>query len=184
MHTSILKRRPKSSLMPVLSQKDPDSDKRKIIAYASRTLSSTEQNYSQLEREALAFVWSCEHFHLYLYGAKFTVFTNQQPLVYVFSNPASKPSARLERWSLRLQSYDITICYQPGTGNPADYLSRHPSCGVAPNTWQEKVAEEFVNFLAETSTPKAINLNDVKSAMKNYATLQVVMKAVQTGKIV
>ena len=65
----------------VLTQKDPDSDKRKIIAYASRALSSTEQNYSQLEREALAVVWSCEHFHLYLYGAKFTVFTDQQPLV-------------------------------------------------------------------------------------------------------
>ena len=30
----------------VLTQKDPDSDKRKIIAYASRALSSTEQNYS------------------------------------------------------------------------------------------------------------------------------------------
>ena len=142
----------------VLTQKDPDSDKRKIIAYARRALSSTKQNYSQLEREALAIVWSCEHFHLYLYGAKFTVLTDHQPLVSIFSNPASKPSARLERWSLRLQPYHVTICYQPGTENPADYLSRHPRRDVAPNTRQEKVAEEFINFLAETSTPKTIDL--------------------------
>ena len=166
----------------VLTQKDPDSDKRKIIAYASRALSSTEQNYSQLEREALAIVWSCEHFHLYLYRTKFTVFTDHQPLVSIFSNPASKPSACLERWSLRLQPYDVTICYQPWTENPADYLSRHPRRDVAPNTRQEKVAEEFINFLAETSTPKTIDLTDLKSATKNDATLQAVMKAVQIGK--
>jgi hypothetical protein len=89
---------------------------------------------------------------------------------------------RLERWSLRLQPYDVTIRYQPGTENPADYLSRHPLRDVTPNSRQEKVAEEFVNFLAETSTPKAINLTDLKSATRNDATLQAVMKALQTGK--
>ncbi len=166
----------------VLTQKKPNSDERKIVAYASRALSITEQNYSQLEREALAIVWSCEHFHLYLYGGRFAVFTDHQPLVTIFSNPASKPSARLERWSLRLQPYDVTIRYQPGTENPADYLSRHPLRNVTSNSRQEKVAEEFVNFLAETSTPKAISLTDLKSATRNDATLQAVMKAVQTGK--
>lgn len=47
---------------------------------------------------------------------------------------------------------------------------------------QEKVAEEFVNFRAETSTPKAINLSDLKSATRNDATVQALAKAVQTGK--
>ena len=59
----------------VLTQKEPDDDERKVIAFASRAMSSPEQNYSQLEREALAIVWACEHFHLYLYGGRFTVFT-------------------------------------------------------------------------------------------------------------
>ena len=166
----------------VLTQKELNSNKRKIIAYASRALSPTEQNYSQLEREALAIVWSSEHFHLYLYGARFDVFTDHQPLVAIFSNPMSKASARLERWSLRLQPYDVTIRYQPGTENPADYLSRYPLRDVSPNTRQEKVAEEFVNFLAETSTPKAINLTDLKSASRINPTLQAVMRSVQTGK--
>ena len=164
------------------TQKKPNSDGRKIVAYASRALSITEQNYSQLEREALAIVWSCEHFHLYLYGGRFAVFTDHQTLVTIFSNPASKPSAHLERWSLHLQPYDVTIHYQPGTENPADYLSRHLLHNITPNSRQEKVAEEFVNFLAETSMPKAISLTDLKSATRNDATLQAVMKAVQTGK--
>ena len=69
----------------------------------------------QLERETLAIVWLCEHFHLYLYGARFDAFTDHQPLVMIFSNPVLKPSAHLERWSLRLQPYDVTIRYQPGT---------------------------------------------------------------------
>ncbi len=169
-------------VIAVLTQKKPNSDERKIVAYASRALSITEQNYSQLEREALAIVWSCEHFHLYLYGGRFAVFTDHQSLVTIFSNPASKPSARPERWFLRLQPYDVTIRNQPGTENPADYLSRHPLRNVTPNSRQEKVAEEFVNFLAETSTPKAISLTDLKSATRNDATLQALMKAVQTGK--
>ena len=112
----------------VLIKKELNSDERKIIAYASQALSLTEQKYSQLEREVLAIVWSCEHFHLYLYEEAFTVFTDHQPLVTIFSNPASKQSARLERWSLRLQP---------------DYLSRYPLREVTPNTRQEKVAKEW-----------------------------------------
>ena len=44
------------------------------------------------------------------------------------------------------------------------------------------MAKEFVNFLAETSSPKAINLTDLKSASKNDPTLQAVMRSVQSGK--
>lgn len=145
-----------------------NSDERKIIVYSSRALSTTEMNYSQLEREALTVVWSCEHFHLYLYmyGGRFAVFTDHQPLVVIFSNPESKPPARLERWSLRLQPFDVTIRYQLGAENPSDYLSRRTLRDVTKNSRQEKVAEEFVNFRAETSTPEAINLSDLKSATR------------------
>ena len=49
----------------ILYQSDRKGE-RHTIAYASRALSDVERRYSQTEREALAIVWSCEHFHLYI----------------------------------------------------------------------------------------------------------------------
>ena len=109
----------------ILTQKTSDSGKN-IVAYASRSLSPVEQRYSQTEREALACIWGCEKFHLYVYGAPFTLITNHKPLIHIFNNPKAKPPARLERWNLRLQPYNFTVRYEPGKTNPADYISRHP----------------------------------------------------------
>ena len=88
----------------------------------------------------------------------------------------------MERWSLRLQPYDVVIHYQCGTENPADYLSRHLLIEVKPNSRPEKVAEEFVNYLAKTSTPKTIDLSEVELATKDDSTLQAVIEAIRTGR--
>ena len=48
----------------------------KVLGYASRALSDVESRYSQTEREMLAVVWGVEHFHLYVYGAQFSVITD------------------------------------------------------------------------------------------------------------
>ena len=40
----------------------------------------------------------------------------------------SKPSARIERWVLRLQGYDYDVVYRPGNTNIADSLSRLNHC--------------------------------------------------------
>ena len=109
----------------ILTQKTCEAG-RMIVAYASRSLSPVEQRYSQTEREALACVWACERFHLYVYGAPFILITDHKPPVHVFNNPKAKPPARLERWNLRLQPYNFTVRYEPGKMNPADYISRHP----------------------------------------------------------
>ena len=70
--------------------------------YASRTLTDVERRYSQTEKEALGLVWGCERFHMYLVGSKFELWTDHRPLEFIFS-VKSKPSARIERWVLRLQ---------------------------------------------------------------------------------
>ena len=54
----------------VLLQQQPDMSYRPI-AYGSRLLTSTEMKYAQIEREALAIVFGCEHFHAYSYGRSF-----------------------------------------------------------------------------------------------------------------
>ncbi len=138
-----------------------------IIAYASGTLSDVEKQYSQIEREALAIEWSCEHFHLYLHGHYFTLVTNYKPLELIWNNPRSKPPARIERWGLRLQPYQFIIEYRKGTDNPADFMSRHPfSIETEHNTRASKVAEEYVNFMALQATPKAMTLEELKIETK------------------
>ena len=47
--------------------------KGKVICYASRALTRTEQNYQNLEQEALGTIWGMEKSHYFLYGKEFTL---------------------------------------------------------------------------------------------------------------
>ena len=168
-------------LAAILSQTDQATGINHIITYASRSLTETEQRYSQTERKALAIVWACEHLHLYIYGKPATVYTDHKPLESIFGNPSSKPPPRIERWALRLQPYQLTVHYRKGEGNPADYLSRHPSQRITAASREEKIAEEYVNYIALASTPKAMTVQEIEEATKADVTLQAVSKAIETG---
>ena len=60
-------------------------------------------------------------------------------------------------------------------------MSRHPAKLTTLNTRQEKVAEEFVDYLAQVSTPNAFKLHDIALATECDSTLQAVMEAIQTS---
>ena len=152
----------------------------KPIAYGSRALSDVETRYSQTEREALAVVWACEHFDIYVRGASFTVVTDHKPLVHIWKKP--KPPLRIARWSLRLQPYAVTITYSPGKDNPADFLSRHPAAQNIRSSREEKMAEEYVDFVSQTAVPNAITLEEVQAATIEDKTLQAVCLLVQSGQ--
>ena len=54
-------------------------------------------------------VWGCERFHVYLYGLEqFTLVTDCKALEAIYS-VKSKPSARIERWVLRLMSFKFKV---------------------------------------------------------------------------
>ena len=152
-----------------------------IVQFASRALSAVEQRYSQTEREALAITWTCEHFHIYIFGAPFTVFTDQKPLTSIFNNTCSQLSARIERWVLRTQPYDMTVIYRPGHDNPADYLSRHPM-HLPPSDREQKIAEEYINYILSTSAPKAMTIDEVAMETAKDKTLTTVIQAILTNK--
>ena len=113
-----------------MTQKDQDQNTSNVIAYASRALSQVEQRYSQTEKEALAIVWGIEHFHLFLFGADFTLITDHKPFRLIYNNSRSRPPARIERWFLRLQQYNFRVICMAGCENPADFLSRHPEPNI------------------------------------------------------
>lgn len=93
------------------------------VSYASRKLLDREKNYSTIEREGLAVVWGIQHFRRYLFGTKFVLQTDHQPLTYIRN--MQNDNNRLMRWALILQSYDFRIEYLRGKDNViADLLSR------------------------------------------------------------
>jgi len=58
----------------------------RVVFYTSRSLSQVERRYCQTEKEALALVWACERFHLYLYGLpKIDLVTDHETLKVIYS---------------------------------------------------------------------------------------------------
>ena len=100
------------------------------LAYASRTLSKHEANYTVTELEELAIVWALRHFRAYLLGHKCIVYTDHSPLKAVLAAPHS--SGHRARWAETLAEFDIEVRYRPGRTNAnADALSRAPQPSVA-----------------------------------------------------
>ena len=162
----------------ILCQSSPTNPQDvKVVAYGSRALTDVERRYSQTEREALAIVWACEHFHLFIQGNKVTVITDHKPVQLLWSNPSSKPPARIERWGLRLQPYDLDIVYRPGKTNPADYMSRHPPQAVDRRESRlSRRTEEYINYVTSSSLPKAMTLQEVKDHTARDPVLQEVIR--------
>ena len=87
------------------------------VIYVSRSLNKAEQNYSNIEREALAITWAVLRLKQFLLGRKFTIQTDHKPLEYIFKQNAALPngtSARIFRWVIELMPYDYSIKYIPG----------------------------------------------------------------------
>ena len=78
-----------AGISAILLEQSSDSSYR-IIAYSSRTLTPTEQNYSQLVRECLAIVHACEKFRVYIFGTHFEIITDYKPLLHLFTNVLSR----------------------------------------------------------------------------------------------
>ena len=149
----------------------------RVISYASRGLSDVERRYSQTEKEALGVVWACEKFHVYLYGVDFELWTDHKPLEFIYS-ARSRPSARIERWVLRLQPYSFSVKYLPGHMNIADVLSRLTRIEQAQT---RNVAEEYIRFVANTAVPRAMTTDEIEEESAVDEELECVRQSVETG---
>jgi hypothetical protein len=78
------------------------------VAFASRALTPTEQNYAQIEKECLSIVFACQRFHHYLYGA------DHKPLIAIFSKPLLNAPKRMQSMLLALENCNLKVVYKPG----------------------------------------------------------------------
>ncbi|XP_053150140.1 uncharacterized protein K02A2.6-like [Hemicordylus capensis] len=100
------------------------------IAFYSRSLTQTERNYAQIDREALAIIAGTRKFHDFIYGRKFTIVSDHKHLLGIFVQGKQTPqilSPRMLRWAMFLQAYDFNLIHRPGAAiSHADALSRSP----------------------------------------------------------
>ena len=149
-----------------------------LVEYASLSLSDVERRYSQTEREALAVVWGCERFHIYLYGIDFDLLTDHKALQIIFS-PSSKPPARIERWVLRLQPYRYRVKHISGPRNIADCFSRLTQTKAATATDD---GEHYARFVVRHTVPAALEESNIRRETAKDAALQSVMRNLPSGK--
>ncbi len=147
---------------------------KRAVCFASRSLSDVERRYSQTEKEALAVVWGCERFHLYLYGLEeFTLVTDCKALEAIYS-VKSKPSARIERWVLRLMPFKFKVHHVSSTQNIADCLSRLNKIPALPHEGEE--LEEYVRAVAVIATPQAMSTREIERESATDEDLSVVRR--------
>lgn len=104
-----------------------------MLAYGSRRLSATEQNYCINRRELLAAVEFTSHFRHYLLGRKFAICTDHSSLRWL--TRLREPEGQLTRWLEKLAEYDFQVIYPPGKYlQNADAQSRRPCQKSCPCT--------------------------------------------------
>jgi len=145
----------------------------KPVAYASRTLTSSEKNYAQIEKELLAVVYGLEKFHHYTYGRHTQVITDHKPLVAITSKPLYTAPKRLQSLLLRAQVYNYKVSYKPGKDIPvADLLSRAPN--------DKAVDCDLVHIVSSVPISKT-RIDEVRGATLSDESLQELSNVIVTG---
>ena len=132
----------------------------RVVAYASRSLKTSERNYPAHKLECLALKWAItEKFHDYLYGAEFEVVTDNNPLTYVFTT--AKLDATGQRWLAELSNYNCKISYRSGKKNAdADGLSRRSETDEITTVFPDVLKAMCNSLVTDTEqAPFVENLN-------------------------
>ena len=146
----------------------------KPIAYVSRSLSSAEERYAQIEKEMLAVLYGLEKFHYYTYGRDTMVITDHKLLVSIVKKLLSCAPRRLQEMLLRTQDCNYSLSCRPGKEIPvSDALSRAP-------TGEE--SQELVEINNVTFSPlKPDRLESIRNATRRDDTLVKLADVIQKG---
>ena len=91
---------------------------------------------------------------------------------------SSKPSARIERWVLRLQGYNFKVIYRPGKTNIADALSKLNSMDQKDPSGE---GADFVRVIVQESTPMTMTAREVERESEKDPELCSIRYYIQSG---
>lgn len=174
----------------ILSQVGDDGSERPI-SYASRTLSSAEKNYAQIQKEATAIIFGVKKYHQYLYARSepFVLRTDHKPLLSIFGPQRGIPEItanRLQRYAIFLSAYNYIIEYVRSGNNSADFLSRASlpdrPAGSAETSASAATDDRatYINFVLEGSS-LPVTVDKLRLETRNDETLNKVIQHVQNG---
>lgn len=148
-------------------------NKLRVTACASRGLSKSEQRYPAHKLDFLSVKWAVtQNVFRYLYGAKFTVMTDNNPLTYVLTS--AKLDAVGHCWLAVLSSFDFDIEYSAGKDNQdADGLLRRPylhACDISDQSSndEENAIEGFTAQLLRRNKEPDFPTEAVKAVCKRH----------------
>ena len=154
------------------------------VAYCSRSLTTTEQKYAQIKKEALAVMWSCERFTNYLLGMTFEIETDHKPLVSLLGRKTiDKLPLRIQHFRMCLMKFSYRISHVPDKNLViADTLSRSPATQIS-IVDQEfmKEVDAYVNMIIASIPGTDRMLQDIKSAQSTDPTCQRILEYLQAG---
>ena len=147
-------------------------------------------NYGKVDGESLAVLTGIHSNKMYLYGTKFEVVVDHQPLVSMYNSVSKTLPMRVAKHKSKLRGFNFSLTYEPGTTTPADYGSRHPppkrnytatereNLGVED---EEEDAEIIVNKINDITD--AITLPILKHHTDKDEELQKLRQDIKSGRL-
>ncbi|KAK9729945.1 RNase H-like domain found in reverse transcriptase [Popillia japonica] len=147
----------------VLSHLLPDASERPI-QFASQTLSKTQREYSNIDREAYV--------------------TDHQPLTQIFGSHKGLPiysASRMQHYAIYLQAFNYTIKYRHTTKHAnADAMSRLIQSKEAP----QSILEECNVFYIQQIETLPLTVNSLAKATAIDKELVTLLMALKTGEVI
>ncbi|GBG81589.1 hypothetical protein CBR_g32581 [Chara braunii] len=141
------------AISAILAQKGKDG-REHVVEYASKTVPDERKNDSAPQGECYAVVWGIQHFHSYLYGQKFLLITDHEPLLAL--KKLTNYTGMIGRWAVRLQEYDFDIVHRKTERHEnADGLTRLHRPGKVPRN-------EEITLWKDPEQPKGPGYGHVK----------------------
>ena len=151
------------------------------ISYASKTLSPTESNYSNIECELLGVLFAIMHFKHFTYGHTVYVITDHKPLVSLFKKSLVDASPCLTHMLMQLLDYTLNVHYQPGERM---HLSDALSCLSSHNMAAGKTIKNLdvsIHAIEELTGFNSISVEKLHQHMANDPDLKLLIDHINNG---
>ena len=152
------------------------------IAFASKTLTSAECNYANIEHELLGVVFGVLHFKHFTFGNEVNIITDHKPLVSLLKRSLAACSSRLSRLIIKIVDYPLKVMYQSGRKMVISDALSHLSTHQIPDTEETvpglNVTTHEVGVFSNTDNT---SMQSIQKETQNDVELQTLLQYIMKG---